>query len=159
MRTTYKVPRLRIALVREEPLTETPLALRASSDVVKTFAFLRTHDREEFWCVPLDGKNRPLGLNCVSIGTLTASLVHPREVLKPLILTSAAAAVVVHNHPSSDPTPSREDSAITTRLYEVLSLVGIVLLDHVIIGDAGRYFSFADETTLLAPSQRWAASS
>ena len=157
MRTTYKVPRLRIALVREEPLTETPLALRASSDVVKTFAFLRTHDREEFWCVPLDGKNRPLGLNCVSIGTLTASLVHPREVLKPLILTSAAAAVVIHNHPSGDPAPSSADAAITRRLAEVLDLVGIAFLDHVIIGAIGHY-SFADSGDLPQVG-RWAAAS
>lgn len=104
-------------------------------------------DREEFLVVPLDGKNRALGFHVVSVGTLTASLVHPREVFKAAILANAAAIVVVHNHPSGDPTPSAEDQAITERLKQAGALLGIRLLDHVVIGD-GRYVSFADEGLL-----------
>jgi DNA repair protein RadC len=104
-------------------------------------------DREEFLDIMLDGKNRPLGFHVVSIGTLTASLVHPREVFKAAILANAAAIIVVHNHPSGDPTPSAEDVAITQRLRQAGELLGIRLLDHVVIGD-GRYVAFADENPL-----------
>ena len=92
----------------------------------------------------LDGKNRPIKDVRVSEGTLTASLVHPREVFVPVIEESAAAIVLVHNHPSGDPTPSAEDIAITQRLREVGEIMGVRVLDHVVIGD-GRYVSFADE--------------
>lgn len=95
----------------------------------------------------LDGKNRLAGFNVVSIGSLTASLVHPREVFKAAILANAAAMIVVHNHPSGDPTPSAEDIAITQRLRQAGELLGISLLDHVVIGD-DRYVSFADEGIL-----------
>ncbi len=104
-------------------------------------------DREEFLAVMLDGKNRALGFHVVSIGTLTASLVHPREVFKAAILANAAAMILVHNHPSGDPTPSAEDRAITERLREAGDLLGIRLLDHVVIGDA-RYMSIAEEGSL-----------
>jgi DNA repair protein RadC len=97
--------------------------------------------------IPLDGKNQVLGFHVVSVGTLTASLVHPREVYKLAILESSAAIVVVHNHPSSHPEPSAEDQAITLRLKEAGELLGIKLLDHVVIGD-GRYFSFTDQNLL-----------
>ena len=92
----------------------------------------------------LDGKNRPIKLVRVSEGTLTASLVHPREVFVPVIEETAAAIILVHNHPSGDPTPSAEDVAITRRLRQVGELMGVEVLDHVVIGE-GRYVSFADE--------------
>lgn len=122
--------------------------LRTSADVYKAFheRFDRS-DREEFLVVPLDGKNRALGFHVVSVGTLTASLVHPREVFKIVLLANAAAIIVVHNHPSGDPTPSAEDIAITQRLQEAGDLLGIRILDHVVIGD-GRYVSFADDGLL-----------
>ncbi|MCC6850431.1 MAG: JAB domain-containing protein [Deltaproteobacteria bacterium] len=104
-------------------------------------------DREEFLVVPLGGKNQILGFHVVSVGTLTASLVHPREVYKIALLANAAAVIVVHNHPSGDPTPSAEDVAITRRLREAGELLGVSLLDHVVIGDE-RYISFADDGIL-----------
>lgn len=118
--------------------------LTTSAEVYKAFRerFERS-DREEFLMVPLDGKNRAMGFHVVSVGTLTASLVHPREVYKLAILENAAAIVVVHNHPSGDPTPSAEDQAITQRLKQAGDLLGVRLLDHVVIGD-GHYISFAD---------------
>ncbi len=104
-------------------------------------------DREEFLAVLLDGKNRMLGFNVVSVGSLTASLVHPREVFKAAILANAAAMIVLHNHPSGDPMPSAEDQVITERLKQAADLLGINLLDHVVIGD-GRYASFAEKNLL-----------
>jgi DNA repair protein RadC len=118
--------------------------IRVSADV---FRFLhrkaRRWDREHFLMLALDGKNRVVGFEIVSVGTLTASLVHPREVFKAAILTNAAAIVVAHNHPSGDPTPSAEDRAITERLKQAGELLGIAVLDHVVLGDSG-YHSFAD---------------
>ena len=73
-------------------------------------------DREEFLVLPLDAKNRALGFHVVSVGTLASSLVHPREVFKVAILSNAAAIILVHNHPSGDPTPSDEDRRVTARL-------------------------------------------
>lgn len=122
--------------------------LSTSAEVYRAFCdrFQRS-DREEFLLVPLDGKNRALGFHVVSVGTLTASLVHPREVYKLAILENAAAIILVHNHPSGDPTPSAEDVAITQRLKDAGELLGIRILDHVVIGD-DRYVSFSDDGLL-----------
>jgi DNA repair protein RadC len=91
----------------------------------------------------LDAKHRLIGINIVSIGSLSLSIVHPREVFKALILMNAAAWICAHNHPSADVTPSREDLALTKRLREAADLLGITLLDHLILGEG--YYSFADQ--------------
>jgi DNA repair protein RadC len=100
-------------------------------------------DREVFYILLLDGKNRVQGEVRVSEGSLTVALVHPREVFAPAIRSAAAAVILVHNHPSGDPTPSAEDVALTERLRQVGELVGIRVLDHVVIG-RGRYASMAE---------------
>jgi len=85
----------------------------------------------------------------VSIGSLSASVVHPREVFKPAILSNAANILIAHNHPSGQPQPSQEDRVLTVRLVAAGKLLGISALDHVIIGDGtSSYFSFADEGLL-----------
>jgi DNA repair protein RadC len=94
-------------------------------------------DHEEFLVILLSAKNHVIGLECVSVGTLTASLVHPREVFKPAVRQSAHAVIVAHNHPSGDPTPSREDREITRRLIDAGKLIGIQVLDHIIVGADG----------------------
>ncbi|MDP2682453.1 MAG: DNA repair protein RadC [Deltaproteobacteria bacterium] len=108
---------------------------------------IRSKKKEVFIAVLLDGKNRMLRDVKISEGSLTSSIVHPREVFNPVIRDSAAAVILVHNHPSGDPAPSREDKEITKRLKEVGELIGVKVLDHIIIGD-GRYISFADEGIL-----------
>lgn len=144
MTDTHHPPRWRIALVREADAPGFPATtIRTSADVAHAFQFLRDRDRKEFWIVALDGKNRPIATHCASVGTLTAALVHPREIAKVLVLSSAAACVLVHVHPSGIPDPSAEDHAITQRLVQVCELLGISMLDHVIIG-VNRHFSFAD---------------
>src|SRR5207249_2408835 len=110
--------------------------------------YLADVDGEHFVILMLDRKNRVLGIHTVSIGSLTASIVHPRETYKAAILANAAAIICGHNHASGDCQPSREDRAITQRLKEGGALLGINLLDHVIVGGEGRYFSFADENLL-----------
>jgi DNA repair protein RadC len=101
-------------------------------------------EREVFYVLLLDGKNRAQGEVLVSEGSLTTALVHPREVFAPAIREAAAAVILVHNHPSGDPTPSAEDRALTERLRQVGELVGIRVLDHVVIG-RGRWASLAEE--------------
>jgi len=99
---------------------------------------LRGLEIETFYVLLLDGKHRLRDLRKVSEGTLTTSLVHPREVFRPAIRESAAAVVAVHNHPSGDPEPSSEDLDVTRRLAEAGRLLGIPLLDHVVVGQGGH---------------------
>lgn len=118
---------------------------RGSYDVYAHFRErLGSERHEQFYAVLLDNKNRKLKDIRISQGSLTSSVVHPREVYLPVIREAAAAVVFVHNHPSGDPTPSREDLEITRRLREVGDLVGVRVLDHVVIGK-GRYISFVDD--------------
>lgn len=135
-----------IRLVRERRQGYGSLrTLRTPQDIFNAFhERFATLDREEFLAVILDGRNRIIGFNVISVGTLTSSLVHPREVFKPAILASAAALVLVHNHPSGDPEPSAEDRALTRRLVEAGEMLGIRILDHVVIGD-DRFRSFSEE--------------
>ncbi|MGD9763539.1 MAG: DNA repair protein RadC [Candidatus Binatia bacterium] len=121
------------------------VAFTGSRDVYAHFRERLAHERHEcFYTVLLDTKHRKIRDVCVSQGSLTASIVHPREVFLPVIRESAAAVIFVHNHPSGDPTPSAEDLDITRRLREVGELVGVRVLDHIVIG-RGRYVSFVDD--------------
>ena len=108
---------------------------------------LRDRRQETFLLLLLDSKNRIIKDLQISVGSLSSSMVHPREVFAPAIRESAASVIFVHNHPSGDPTPSQEDLEITNRLREVSNVVGIKVLDHVIIG-AGRYVSLKDKGLL-----------
>jgi len=118
--------------------------LTSSQDVFDHFhERLRARRKEVFISLLLDSKNRLLREVQVSEGSLNASIVHPREVFAPVIRESAAAVLFVHNHPSGDPTPSREDIELTTRLREAGELMGVRVLDHIIVGN-GEYVSFCD---------------
>jgi DNA repair protein RadC len=135
--------------VREEitnylkPLTR----VTSSKEVFEKFRFLKNESKEHFITLHLDGKNKIVCIDIVSTGSLNASIVHPREVFKSCLLSSAAAVVLLHNHPSGDPNPSREDLELTGRLKEAGELLGIRTLDHIIIGDE-CYVSFADRGLL-----------
>ncbi len=89
--------------------------------------------QEEFHIVTLDTKHKPIHSHLITRGTLDASLVHPREVFRPAIRDSASAILLVHNHPSGDPTPSREDHAVTDQLTEAGKLLGMTVLDHIVV--------------------------
>ncbi|MFQ5843722.1 MAG: DNA repair protein RadC [Planctomycetota bacterium] len=110
-------------------------------------AVLRDRKKERFLVVLLDARHRLLREEMVSEGSLTSSIVHPREVFLPAVRESAGAVVLVHNHPSGDPSPSDEDVAITRRLLRASELLGIRVLDHVIVGD-GSYASFKESGLL-----------
>jgi len=146
----YCVPIYKVALVRESAITHTRLQLRSAQDAAALLRqFVGDVDREYFVIILLDRKHKLIGLNTVSIGSLTASVVHPREVFKPAILANAAAIICGHNHPSGDPQPSQEDRTLTKRLVEAGKLLGITIVDHIVLGDGTAvYFSFADQGLL-----------
>lgn len=96
---------------------------------------MRHFDREHFRAILLNTKNQVIGTDKVSVGTLNSSVVHPRELFRNAIKRGAASVILLHNHPSGDPTPSREDKDITQRVIEVGNIIGIEVLDHIIIGD------------------------
>jgi DNA repair protein RadC len=98
---------------------------------------LRKETREHFLVLLLNARHEVMGRETVSVGSLNASIVHPREVFRPAVVASAAATVLVHNHPSGDPEPSEEDLSITKRLVEAGELLGISVLDHVIVASRG----------------------
>jgi DNA repair protein RadC len=106
---------------------------------------------EVFRALVLDARHRLVADEVVSRGVLTASLVHPREVFRPVLTRSGAGVVVVHNHPSGDPSPSSEDDRVTERLRRAGDLLGAALLDHVVVGD-GAYWSYRERGLLPGPS-------
>jgi DNA repair protein RadC len=122
--------------------------LRCSAEAYEAIgASLARRTQERFWVVALDARNRPLSRHLVAQGSLASCMVHPREVFAPLVRRRAAAAILVHNHPSGDPTPSPEDERLTERLVEAGRLLGIPVLDHLVVAREG-YYSLRDEGRL-----------
>jgi DNA repair protein RadC len=117
-----------------------PRVLAQAADVHAVARDLELARREHFVAFLLDARNRVLARETISVGTLSASLVHPREVFGPAIERRAASVIVVHNHPSGDPEPSADDLALTRRLVQAGTLIGIEVLDHLVIG-YGSYVS------------------
>lgn len=135
------------------PLT-TGQRVTSSEDVFRHYRpLMRDLRREVFKVVLLDGKNAIIRDVTVSEGSLTLSIVHPREAFVPAVKESAAAVIFVHNHPSGDPEASPEDRALTRRLVSAGEIIGIRVLDHVIIGDR-QYVSFADQGWLTPTTLR-----
>jgi DNA repair protein RadC len=144
----YAVQRYRVSLVKEAEL-DWPVSTMESAGAAYTLAraIFEGYDREAIFIFMLDQKHKIIGINLVSMGSLTESLLHPRELLKPLILANAAAFIFVHNHPSGDPTPSRADRQLTDRIKAIANLVGIRMLDSVIAGESS-YYSFVESGAL-----------
>jgi DNA repair protein RadC len=121
--------------------------IRSPQDACRAAAHIRSSAKEHFLAIYLDARNVPVHEETISIGSLNANIVHPREVFKPAIAHSAAAVILVHNHPSGDVSPSQEDLQLTARLVEAGRLIGIEVLDHVIIAER-RFLSFRSESYL-----------
>ncbi len=145
-------PSLRVVFVREAIVQYRGRAVRTEapiqeSDQAVAYArrVVRDHAREHFLALYLDGRYRPVAHSVVSVGTATASLVHPREVFQTAVLSGATACIVLHNHPSGDPSPSAEDQAVTKRLREAGAILGIQLLDSIVWSHASpRYASIRE---------------
>lgn len=113
-------------------------------DIVNTAFDVSNADREYLGVIVLDTKNKIAGVHIVSMGTLSASVAHPREIFKLAVLNNAAGIILWHNHPSGDVAPSKEDLTLTDRIKAAGELMGIALIDHIIVG-AGTYYSFRQE--------------
>lgn len=152
MRNADRVPGLRVSLVRDAGATSP--AYGQSADTPAKLATIAAtfipagEEREHFIAVYLDARSKVKGVSVVSIGTLSASLVHPREVFRPAIVAGAAAVVVAHNHPSGDVSPSPEDKDATRRLQRAGELLGVPLLEHLILSEGAAYFSFKERGLL-----------
>lgn len=134
-----------IKLVREASVMYQNRTINSPQDALELVdSFLLDRDREAFLIVCLDTKNQPTAINIVSIGSLNSSLVHPREVFKIAILANSNAIILAHNHPSADPTASREDVDVTRRLIEAGQILGISVMDHVIVGSDHRFVSLKE---------------
>jgi len=150
-RKTIRLIAIRSVFEREKIREDAPKYLSTTrftspQQIFEIFHDLMLETKEHFITLHLDGKNRIICIDRVSVGSLNQSIVHPREVFKSAVYSSAAAIILVHNHPSLDPAPSREDVEITRRLKECGELLGIKLLDHIIIGDG--FTSFAEQGIL-----------
>jgi len=107
--------------------------------------FLQDSDRERFIIICLNKKNEPTTISTISVGSLNASIIHPREVFKTALMANSAGIILSHNHPSGDPTPSQEDLSVTKRLVEAGNLIGIEITDHIILGRDGDFVSFKEK--------------
>ena len=133
-----------IPLYSEEEVTTNAIASRILQEE------LMTYDREVFGVLNLNAKMQPISFTIASIGTMTASLVHPREVFKAAILSNAHAFIAFHNHPSGSVEPSDDDVHTTHELYEAGKLLGIQMFDHIIVGN-GKSYSFSEHGLLKLP--------
>ena len=124
--------------------SQTEVSLNSPADVAKELRDIRSAKKEHFILLLLNARNHLIKKETVSIGTLSASLVHPREVFEPAIRYNSAAVIVAHNHPSGDPTPSDADIKITAQLIQAGTILGIEVLDHVILARQ-RYLSMKAE--------------
>lgn len=120
-----------------------------SADMIYDYfvPIIKSKKQEYFYCVYVDTKNKYIDKKCLFIGTINSSVVHPREVFKEAYLLSASGIICVHNHPTGDSAPSKEDIMLTRKLKEISIIHGIKLLDHIIVGN-GNYFSFYDNNML-----------
>ena len=146
----YRLKTFRVQFVAEPAFYPTGSPCRSSQDVeqvARNIYGTLDADKEHFLLLAMNNKNRVNGFKVISTGSLTASLVHPREVWRAALHLCAAAVVFVHNHPSGDPAPSQEDIELTRRLKETADVLGIRVLDHVVLGNE-RFFSFSDRGML-----------
>lgn len=129
-----------IALVRETPHSALPARyINQPEDVQDLMQSLTEKDREHFAVILLNTKNRVIGVNVVSIGTLNATLVSPREVFKAAILANANSCICCHNHPSGETEPSMQDIQVSKQLKKAGDILQIKILDHIILGDQSHY--------------------
>jgi DNA repair protein RadC len=131
----YIVPEMRLALIKEPGVK--PQAIGSPEDLDRFIEPLKHYSEEHFVSFHLDGKNQVIGYHIVSHGTLTASLVHPREVFKAALLANSNGLIVAHNHPAGSLTPSPEDVEVTKQLIKAGNILGVKIVDHIIVSSNG----------------------
>ncbi|MBU3097674.1 JAB domain-containing protein [Clostridium sp. DSM 17811] len=149
-----KIPAKRVSIVSIKMVCESSILYAGrrinspSEGAELARGFLENCDREELILICLNNKNEPISVSTISIGSLNASIVHPREVFKVAILSNSASVILAHNHPSGDTTPSSEDVSITKRLVEAGKIIGIPIIDHIVIGKEFSYCSLKEKGML-----------
>lgn len=150
-KTVNSINIYKLKMVREENVQYGTAAIKSPVEISALACDVMGMDEmaeENFVIICLNTKNKIAGIHTISIGSLNSSIVHPREVFKAAMLNNAAAIILLHNHPSGDPEPSREDIEATQRLVNGGNILGIKVLDHVIIGDRYKYISFREQGLL-----------
>ncbi len=141
---TYTIPVYKLQLVQEGTVETT--AVTGPADLAFQLKEIAMADREHMVVIFLDTKNRPIGRQVVSIGTLNATLVDARGVFRAALLNGTTSSIVIaHNHPSGSLDPSRDDDDVTRRIARAGNLLGVKLLDHIILAPDGRHFSYKDQ--------------
>ena len=149
MKNKDYVPLVRLTMVKEKELPYGGKRINEPELVAELAGqILKDADREYLLVISVDARSKPLAVEIVSIGTVNASLAEPREIFKHSIRNNAAGIILVHNHPSGDCEPSREDRRLTKRIEKCGELLGIEMYDHVIIGDG--YYSFRENRGIAA---------
>lgn len=149
MKNKDYVPLVRLTMVKEKELPYGGKRINEPELVAELAGqILKDADREYLLVISVDARSKPLAVEIVSIGTVNVSLAEPREIFKHSILNNAAGIILVHNHPSGDCEPSREDRRLTKRIEKCGELLGIEMYDHVIIGDG--YYSFRENRGIAA---------
>ncbi|MBC8521282.1 MAG: JAB domain-containing protein [Methanomicrobia archaeon] len=144
---TYTCQHVFIQLIKEKDVEYDKITFPACATEIAR-KIIKQNDREHFIVLCLDGSNHVVCVNTVHVGTVSSVNINLREVLKPVILSNSCSIIVVHNHPSGDPAPSDNDHRITEKIQEACKLFDIPLLDHVILGDDNKFYSFKDEGLL-----------
>lgn len=137
-----------VQLVRESEIQysgETITSPKQGMKIINQIFNMSNQPTEIFVLLALDAKKHPIGYFLVSQGTINCTIVSPRDVFQRALLTNAHSIIVAHNHPSGDPTPSKEDKNVTQNIRDIGEIMRIELVDHIIFGDEGRYFSFAEQ--------------
>lgn len=142
------LPQVAIRMVQERPLISNEKMDSPKAAIHVMSEFLSQMDRELVCVVNLQSDMKPINMNIVSMGALSESLVHPREMMKSAILSNAHSFMMIHNHPSGNLVPSKEDIAMTDRMHQVGELLGIQLVDHIITGRGNEYYSFHEKDTI-----------
>lgn len=139
---------LYVVTVRRRRRRKVPDAIRQPQAAYQlVHPLIRDLDREHFYCLHLNTRHTVMEIDLVSVGSLSASIVHPREVFRRAISRGAASLILAHNHPSGDPEPSEDDLEITSRLARVGELVGIPVLDHIVLAN-GSFVSLRERGCL-----------
>ena len=142
---TYKLDQVAIRMVKEPPLlSDKPMDSPEAAIEVMRDVF-RDYDREVLCVVNLKSNLQPISLNIASVGAVEQAIAHPRELLKSAILSNAASVILMHLHPSGNLEPSKQDISMTDRMQQAFTLMGIGIVDHIIMGDGDRYFSFREK--------------
>jgi len=143
--TNIYIPLVTIRLVKEKELPYGKESVCNSKQVVKLAnQIVEGVDREVVMVLSVDSKSRPVAIEVIAIGTLTEAVLSGREVYKHCIQCSAAGIILIHNHPSGNPVPSEQDYIMTRKLQKAAELLDIQLLDHIVVGDEGRYYSMKE---------------